>query len=86
VARSWGIGSDLRGGTGGLLLMVAVRDRKWRMQVSRSLEANLPDDYVSGLGTLMTGPFRAGNYAEGLTKCVAAVIERLGRERGFKVD
>jgi uncharacterized protein len=86
LVRSWGVGSNVRGGTGGLLLMLAVKDRKWRMQVSKSLEADLPDDYVSGLGGLMTGPFRAGNYGEGLTKCVDAVIERLGQQRGFKPD
>jgi uncharacterized membrane protein YgcG len=82
LARSWGVGSKPRGD--GLLLLVAVKDRKWRVQVSRSLEADLPNDAVNELGSLMNEPFRRGDYGEGLTKCVEAIIARLSERRGFK--
>lgn len=82
LAQSWGIGATAGGD--GLLLMVAVRDHKWRIQVSRSLEADMPDDVVGELGGLMNEPFRAGKYGEGLTKCVDAIIARLGKRRGFE--
>ena len=82
LARSWGIGAS----GGGLLLMVAVEDRKWRIQVSRSLEADMPNDVVGELGRLMNEPFRAGKYGEGLTKCVEALIARLKERRGFTMD
>jgi uncharacterized membrane protein YgcG len=81
LARSWGVGSKPRGD--GLLLLVAVKDRKWRVQVSRSLEADLPNDAVGELGSLMNEPFRRGDYGEGLTKCVEAIIARLSERRGF---
>lgn len=84
LARSWGVGSKPRGD--GLLLMVAVNDRKWRIQVSRSLEADLPNDVVEELGRLMHEPFRAGRYGEGLTKCVEALSTRLGKRRGFNLS
>jgi hypothetical protein len=83
LARSWGVGS--KPGGDGLLLMVATEDRKWRIQVSRSLEADLPNDVVGELGRLMTEPFRRKNYGEGLTKCVEALIARLGERRGFEM-
>jgi uncharacterized membrane protein YgcG len=79
VARGWNIGAKPRGD--GLLLFVAVEDRKWHIQVSRSLEADLPDEKVAQLGQLMVEPFRAQRYGEGLTKCVEAIIAHLDARR-----
>jgi uncharacterized membrane protein YgcG len=87
LARGWGVGTSVRGASGGgLLLLVAVEDHRWRIQVSRSLEADMPNDVVGELGGLMNEPFRAGKYGEGLTKCVEALIARLKERRGFTVD
>lgn len=84
LARGWGVGAPPR--NDGLLLLIAVKDRKWRMQVSRSLEVDMPNEEVSTLGKLMIEPFRAGKYGEGLTLCVEATIKRLSAQRGFKLD
>lgn len=84
VAREWAIGSKQRGD--GLLLLVAVDDHKWRVQVTRSLEADLPGDVLLELGRPMAESFRKAQYGEGLTKYVAAIIERLGKVRGFKSE
>lgn len=84
MAREWGVGPKT--GTGGLLLLAAINDRKWHIQVSRSLEVDLPDDVVGELGRLLNEPFRAGQYGEGLTRCVKAIIARLSERRGFKLD
>jgi uncharacterized membrane protein YgcG len=75
LARTWGIGAKPRGD--GLLLFVAIKDRKWQIQVSRSLESALPDEKAGQFGRLMVEPFRAGKYGEGLTKCVEAIIAHL---------
>lgn len=83
LARSWGVGSKPRGD--GLLLMLAVEDRKWHIQVSRSLEADLPNDVLADLGNLMHEPFRQRNYGEGLTRCAEAIIARLSERRGFNI-
>lgn len=84
MAREWGMGTQTGGG--GLLLLLAVEDRKWRFQLTRSLEADLPNKTVAEFGRLMVEPFRAGKYGEGLTKCVEAIIARLSERRGFKLD
>lgn len=84
LARGWGVGAPPR--NDGLLLLIAVKDRKWHMQVSRSLEVDMPNEQVSTLGKLMVEPFRAGKYGEGLKLCVEATIARLGAQRGFKLD
>lgn len=84
LARSWGVGSKPRGD--GLLLLLATDDRQWRIQVSRSLEADLPNDVVGELGRVMNEPFRQRNYGEGLTRCVEALITRLGERRRFDIN
>lgn len=84
VAKGWGVGpKDTSKGGGGLLLMLAVKDQKWRLQVSRSLEKDFPDEDVKRLGDASLGLYREGKYAEGVTKCVAALIARLEEKRGF---
>jgi uncharacterized protein len=45
VARGWGIGSK-DSESKGLLLLVAINDRKYFTQVSRHLEGDLPDGLV----------------------------------------
>src|SRR5712692_1560600 len=49
VARGWGIGSS-EGEKNGLLLVVAVDDHKYFIQVSRHLEGDLPDGLVGEIG------------------------------------
>ncbi|HJQ70576.1 MAG TPA: TPM domain-containing protein [Blastocatellia bacterium] len=80
VARGWKIGPK---DSGGLLLLVVVKDHQWRIEVSRSLENDLPNDVALELGRLMNEPFRQQQFGEGITKCVAAIIKRLAERRGF---
>ncbi|HXM33944.1 MAG TPA: TPM domain-containing protein, partial [Pyrinomonadaceae bacterium] len=62
VARGWGIGSK-DGEKLGLLLVVAVNDRKYFTQVSRHLEGDLPDGLVGQIQRERLVPqFRRGNY------------------------
>lgn len=83
VARGWGLGPPAGEEGGGVLLLVAVKDQKWRVQVSRSLESDLPDDVVADIGHLMTPSLRAGRYGEGVTKCIDGLIARLADRRNF---
>ena len=86
VARGWGIGSD-QGEKSGLLLLIAVNDRKYQVQVSRHLEGDLPDGLVGeiGRGTLRD-PFRQGDYGRGVTNFVQTTVATLGQKRGFSVE
>jgi uncharacterized membrane protein YgcG len=86
VARGWGIGPPAGEEGGGLLLLVAVKDRNWRIQVSRSLEADIPNDVAAEIGKRMTPSLRQLNYNEAVTKCVDDLIAKLAERRGFKMD
>jgi uncharacterized protein len=86
VARGWGIGPKDSTKGGGLLLLVAVKDRMWRIEVGRSLEKDLPNDVALRLGGSMNEPFRQRKYGEGVMRGVAAVIAELAKQRGFVMD
>jgi uncharacterized protein len=85
VARGWGIGSS-EGEKNGLLLLVAVEDRKYQIQVSRHLEGDLPDGLVGEMGRRMREPFRAGDYSRGLMEAVEAFVATLAEKRGFSIE
>ena len=84
VMRGWGIGL---GEKGGLLLLIAVQDRKYHTQVSRHLEGDLPDSVVGDIQRRYLVPaFRAGDYSKGVMETVQAFIATLAAKRGFSVE
>src|SRR6266852_3268852 len=84
VACGWGIGSS-EGEKNGLLLLVAVDDRKYHIQVSRHLEGDLPDGLVGEVGRRMRDPFRKSDYSNGLMTAVQTIVSTLEEKRGFSV-
>src|SRR5215813_6302861 len=58
----------------GLLLLVAVDDRNWHLQITRNLEADLTKEILTNLSTPMTDLFKEKRYGEGIIKYVNAVI------------
>src|SRR5438034_1428906 len=86
VARGWGIGSK-EGDKAGLLLLVAVNDRKYFTQVSDHLEGDLPDGLVGQIQRERLVPqFKRGNYSQGIYDTIQAYIATLAQKRGFSVE
>lgn len=86
VARGWGIGPPAGEGGGGVLLLLATKDRRWQIHVSRSLEGDLPDDVAGEIGRSMTASLRAANYGEAVDGCVDGLVKRLAERRGFSTE
>jgi len=86
VARGWGIGAkDAQKPS--LLLLVAIKDRKYFTQVSRHLEGDLPDGLVGQIQRERLVPaFRAGEYGQGLADTVSAYITTIATKNGFSTD
>src|SRR6266571_7596649 len=86
VARGWGIGSkDTQKPS--LLLLVAIKDRKYFTQVSRHLEGDLPDGLVGQIQREQLVPaFKAGEYGRGLNDTIDAYIATIAGKRGFSTD
>lgn len=65
----------------GLLLLVAIEDRKYRFEVGRGLEPVLPDIVVGRIGREFLVPhFREGNYAAGILEASRAVSAKVQNE------
>jgi uncharacterized protein len=86
VAREWSIGPKNPAEGGGLLLMLAIKDRQWRLQVSRSLEKDLPNDVSQKLAEPSVEFYKAGNYGTGIEKYATALINRLEKQRNFSME
>ena len=70
----WGIGQ--KGKNNGVLILVAVQDRKARIEVGLGLESILPDALAARILREQLFPsFRQGRYAEGLIATVSRVSE-----------
>src|SRR6266550_5157311 len=86
IARGWGIGSKVVQKPS-LLLLVAIKDRKYYTQVSRHLEGDLPDGLVGQIQRERLVPaFRAGEYGRGLADTVNAYITTVAARQGFRTD
>ena len=85
VARGWGIGAK-DGDQAGLLLLVAINDRKYFTQVSRHLEGDLPDGLTGQIQReRLVPPFKQGNYAKGIADTVETYVATLAEKRGFSI-
>ncbi|HYF67119.1 MAG TPA: TPM domain-containing protein [Ohtaekwangia sp.] len=65
----------------GVLLLIAVEDRKMRIEVGEGLEGVLPDVITSRIIRNEIAPhFRSQNYEQGVTAGVDAIIQAIGGE------
>lgn len=79
VGEAWKLGRREVGD--GLLIVVAVQDRRVNIQVAKALEGAIPDLAASRIiATEITPRFRAGDYAGGLSAAVDRLAERIGQE------
>lgn len=86
VARGWGIGAK-DGDRAGILLVVAIDDRKYFTQVSRHLEGDLPDGLVGQIQRERLVPaFRRGDYSKGVLDTMQAYLATLAEKRSFNVE
>src|SRR5262245_58000738 len=86
VARGWGLGSKDTNKPS-LLLLVAIKDRKYFDQDRRHLEGDLPDGLTGQIKREKLVPaFRAGEYGKGLSDTINAYITELAAKRGFSTD
>jgi uncharacterized protein len=76
TAVKWGIGQ--KGKDNGVLITVAVKDRKYRIEVGYGLESALPDSLVGSLGREYLVPnFKKGDFAGGIVAAVTALADKI---------
>jgi uncharacterized protein len=84
TAVKWGLGK--KGKDNGVLITVAVKDHKYRIEVGYGLEGPLPDSLVGSIGRQYLVPnFKKGNFAAGLVGAVTAVTNKIAVGKGGEV-
>ena len=77
LGRAWGIGQKDQ--NNGALLIVARDDLKLRIEVGYGLEDRLTDAQSSVIiNQIITPAFKAGNFSQGISEGVAAMLQVLG--------
>jgi uncharacterized protein len=78
TAVKWGIGQ--KGKDNGVLITVAVKEHKYRIEVGYGLEGPLPDSLVGSIGRQYLVPhFRKGDYAGGIAAAVGEIAKTISR-------
>ncbi|MDD4051417.1 MAG: TPM domain-containing protein [candidate division Zixibacteria bacterium] len=79
VFKAWGIGQ--KGKDNGVLFLVAVQEKKARVEVGYGLEGQLTDVESGRLvnrNSPMSEHFRAGNYAGGVDAVLDGIVQAIG--------
>jgi len=85
VADQWKVGK--KGADSGVLMVVAVQDRKIRVLTGYGVEGVLPDGLVGAIEDQeMLPSFRSGNVGDGIWRGVAAFAQRIAADRGVTLS
>ena len=81
-----GKGIGRKGKDNGLLIVVAVKDRKVRIEVGYDLEGYITDGFAGDVSANTIAPeFRQGQYGPGLLAATTRIINRIAEGRGVTV-
>ena len=81
----WKLGQ--KGRDNGVLLVVAVNDRKYRIEVGYGLEAVLPDSLVGSIGRQYLVPyFKKGDYSTGIYTAALVITNEIAKDAGVKIS
>jgi uncharacterized protein len=76
----WGVGP--KGSDRGVLLILAIQDRKRRIEVGYGLEGILPDAKAGEIGRAMVPDLRAGDYDAAVTLAVSQIAQIIAADAG----
>jgi uncharacterized protein len=83
--EKWRLGQ--KGKDNGVLIVVAVDDRKYRLEVGYGLEEVLPDSVVGSIGRRYLVPyFKQGDYDSGIYGAAIAVANTIASSQGVELS
>ena len=81
-----GQGIGIKGKDNGALIVVAVNDRRVRVEVGYGLEEFITDGFAGETRDVMTQYFRRNEYGQGLLAGVTRLVNRVAERRGVKLE
>lgn len=80
----WKLGQ--KGKDNGMLLLVSLKERKYRFETGYGLEGLLPDSLAGSIGRQYLVPyFKKGDYSSGITAAALVVINTIADDAGVKI-
>ena len=80
----WKLGQ--KGKDNGVLLLVALQERKYRFEIGYGLEGVLPDSLTGSIGREYLVPyFRKGDYSTGILTASLAAINKIAADAGVEI-
>ena len=80
----WKLGQ--KGKDNGVLLLISIKDRKYRIEVGYGLEGVLPDSLVGSIGRQILVPyFKKGDYSNGIFATTLAMANEIAKDAGVKI-
>ena len=80
----WKLGQ--KGKDNGVLLLVAIQERKYRIEVGYGLEGVLPDSLAGSIGRQYLVPyFKKGDYSTGILTAALAIISEIASDAGVEI-
>ena len=84
-AEVWRLGQE--GRDNGLLFVVAMQDKRYRIETGYGLEAVLPDSLTGGIARRYLVPlFREGRFTDGISATVLVITDIIARSQGVTLD
>jgi uncharacterized protein len=81
----WKLGQ--KGKDNGVLFLISMKDRKYRIEVGYGLEGVLPDSLVGSIGRDVLVPyFKKGDYSNGIFATTLAMANKVAADAGVKIE
>lgn len=86
LTQQWGVGVGSKSTNRGVLILFAVKDHKYRFEVSYGLESILPDGKVGGFGREAVPLLRQGNYDGAVGLMTQRVVNVIAQDAGVQLS
>ncbi len=85
IFRSWGIGQKDK--NNGLLILLSIKEKRWRVEVGTGLEGAITDIYSSRVMNDFAVPkFKQNQYGQGLRSAYSVLSDNIAKEYGVTLD
>ena len=84
LARAWGVGR--KGQNDGILLLLAIQDRRSRLEVGSGLQSILPDSLAGGILSEMRPALRRQRYGDALMAAAETIGQTVAKARHVSIQ
>lgn len=84
LARHFGVGA--KKGDQGVMLLLAVKDRKSRVEVGRGIEPYVTDGFSGSTLRSIRAPLQSGNYGQALYTAAQVMGQQIAQGKGLSIE